>query len=259
MNKRNILKGKKLVVANWKMNPSSLHDARKIFSDLKKKNIKGKKTINVLCPPNIYLGDLANNYSGTKFLFGAQDVSFKKETEATGETSTEILKSFGVHYVIVGHPERRAMGETNEIVAMKLKTAIDADMTPVLCVGEVERDRDGKYLSRIEEQIHLSLSKITKKDITKIVIAYEPVWTIGAGKKSIPSTEIHQMSLFVRKVLSKIYNRKDAMNVPILYGGSVDAENAQEIVDLGEVDGLLIGRASLNQFVFLDILKVLNK
>jgi triosephosphate isomerase (TIM) len=259
MDKKSLLKTKKLVVANWKMNPDNLQDARKIFSALKRKNIKTPKTINVICPPDIFLGDLASDYTGTKFIFGAQNVSSKQETESTGEIGTEILKSIGVSFVIVGHSERRALGETNEIVSMKVKAAVDSGLIPILCVGEIERDLSGKYLRIIEEQIHLSLSKISKNDIKKIIIAYEPVWSIGAGHKAVIPNEVHQMTLFIKKILTRIFNRKDAMNVPILYGGSVDSENCMEIVDFGEVDGLLIGRASLNQFVFLDILKELNK
>jgi len=202
---------------------------------------------------------LASDYTGTKYVFGAQDVSYKKESESTGEIGTEILKSIGASFVIVGHSERRAIGETNEIVAMKMKVVVDSGLIPILCVGESERDFSGQYLRLIEEQIHVSLSKLSKNDIKKIIIAYEPVWSIGAGHKAMISNEVHQMSLFIKKILTRIYNRKDAMNMPILYGGSVDVTNCKEIVESGEVDGLLIGRASLNQFVFLDILKELNK
>lgn len=259
MDSKNIIKNKKLIVANWKMNPASLRDARKIFGDLKKKITKTSKTINVICPPAVFLGDLASDYSGNKFVFGAQDVSVKKETESTGEVGTEILKSLGIKFVIVGHSERRAIGETDEMIAAKIKRVVEDGMIPILCVGEKERDLSGKYLRFIESQIFNSLSQINKKDLKNIIIAYEPIWTIGSGHVAMSGNELHQMVIFIKKILTRIYNRRDAMNLPILYGGSVDASNAREIVGMGEVDGLLVGRASLNQFVFLDILKELNK
>jgi len=248
-----------LIVANWKMNPGNLSDARKIFSGLKKAKIKASRTINVICPPSIFLGDLASDYSGNKFIFGAQDVSFRQENESTGEIGTEILKSLGITFVIVGHSERRALGETDEIVSLKARAAITGGLIPIICVGEPERDATGAYLRTVEEQLSGSLAKISRSDIKKVIIAYEPIWSIGAGHKAPSSSQIHQMTLFIRKILSRIYNRKAAMDVPILYGGSVDVDNCREIIRHGETDGLLIGRASLNQFVLADILKVLNK
>lgn len=249
---------KKLIVANWKMNPENLHDAKKIFSDLKKKNLKLNKSVAVICPPNIFLGILANEYRGDKFVFGAQDVSLATESESTGEVSAEILKNLGVKYAIVGHSERRAIGETSEIVSQKIRIALQSGITPILCVGETERDINGKYLRFIQEQLHNSLSGIDEKQITKIIIAYEPVWAIGHGHNAISGNDLHQMNIFIKKILTEIYDRKIAMKVPVLYGGSVDSENVLDILKNGEVSGLLIGRASLNPHVFGDVLKVIE-
>lgn len=252
-------KNKKLIVANWKMNPENLHDARKIFSELKKKKIKFQKTTAVICPPSIFLGDLSNNYDGNRFLFGAQDISVRNENESTGEISASILANFGVKFAIIGHSERRSIGETDVMVSLKIKNAIDFGITPILCVGENDRDIDGKYLRFIENQLRQSLVGIEKKEISKIVIAYEPVWAIGKGHQSMSGYELHQMNLFIKKVLADIYDRKIAMKIPIIYGGSVDRENVSEIIETGEVDGLLIGRASLNPYVFIDILEDVEK
>ena len=248
-------KNKKLIIANWKMNPEGLYDARKIFTALKKKNLKPKSGVVVICPPALYLSDLSGNYRGSLFNFGAQDVSWQTKEESTGETSVQMLKTIGVRLVIVGHSERRSLGDTDSIVATKIKNILAAGLTPVLCVGEKMRDLEGNYLRFVEEQIHESLKKVSRKDIEKVVIAYEPVWTIGKGRKAISTYDLHQMTIFIKKVLSAIYNKKVAMNVPILYGGSVDADNCEEIMNDGEVNGLLVGRSSLNPHLFADILK----
>jgi len=259
MSKKLLKNNKKLIIANWKMNPNNIRDAKKIFGILKKKNLRLKKSIAVLCPPTVFLNGLTSNYRGDKFSFGAQNVSWTKDGKSTGEISTDMLRSLGVRLVIVGHSERRAIGDTSEIVAKKVKRIMEAGLTPVLCVGENARDADGEYLRFVAEELHYSLSKISRKDISKIVIAYEPVWTIGKGKKAVYGYELHQMIIFIKKILSKIYNKKIAMEIPILYGGSVDADNCDEILDSGDIDGLLVGRASLNPHVFADILKCVDK
>lgn len=246
---------KKLIIANWKMNPDNSRDAKKIFGDLKKKNLKIKNSTAVICPPVIFLEEISRNYRGRQFVFGAQDVSWNKNTESTGETSIEMLKNSNVKYVIVGHAERRAAGETDETASLKIERILNESITPVLCIGEVERDVEGKYFRFLERELHESLSRVSKKDISKIVIAYEPVWAIGKGKTAMTGHELHQMNIFIKKILASIYDKKTAMQVPILYGGSVDVDNCKEILDEGEVDGLLVGHASLNPHVFADILK----
>lgn len=255
MKKRAFPKTKKLIVANWKMNPSSLKEAKKIFTTLKKKNFNDKKVIPVICPPYLFENELAQSYRGSKFTFGFQDVHYKNDEKSTGEISIEMAKNSKVEYVILGHSERRALGETDETISVKMKEVIKAGLTPILCVGEKERDESGHYLRFVEQQIFNSLQKVAKKDFSKIVIAYEPIWAIGKGKKSMNSYELHQMTIFIKKILNSICNKKVAMEIPILYGGSVDADNSLELVKQGEVDGLLVGRSSLNPHVFGDILK----
>jgi triosephosphate isomerase len=249
---------KKIIIANWKMNPVDLREAKKMFSELKKgaQKISGNVQV-VVCPPSIYLQELSSGYRGNKFVFGAQDVSVKesKETESTGEISVEMLKNAGAKYVLIGHSEQRAISDTNETVSMKLQRALSAGMTPVLCIGETDRDMSGNYLRFIEQQIHESLSEVPKAKLKNILIAYEPVWAIGKGHNAMSGYELHQMTIFIKKTLSKIYDKKTAMAAKILYGGSVDEENCDEILTEGEVNGLLVGRASLNSHVFVDLLK----
>lgn len=250
---------KKLIVANWKMNPASLKEAKRIFDILKKKNISVRKTIPVICPPFLYEGDLAMGYRGGKFRFGLQDVHFQNDGQSTGEISTEMAKNSRADFVIVGHSERRENGETDKVVSMKLRQSIDSGLVAILCVGEKERDNDGNYLRFVEEQLKESLLSVSKNKVSKLVVAYEPIWAIGKNKKAIGLHELHQMIIFIRKILVEIYGKKLAMDIPILYGGSVDADNAREILDETQINGLLVGRASLNPHVFGDILKEAEK
>jgi triosephosphate isomerase len=245
----------KLIVANWKMNPDNLRDAKKIFADLKKKNLKKVSTSIVICPPVLYLNDLAGNYRGDKFKFGVQDISFSDDDKSTGEVSAQMLKNTGVRFAIVGHSEQRELGQTNDAVARKAMHAISNKIVPIVCVGERERDEMGDYLHFIKEELHESLEGIPKNKAHHIVIAYEPIWAIGKGNHAISPHELHQIVIFIRKNLASMFGRKVAMKVPILYGGSVDADNCAEIVNDGAVNGLLVGRASLNPHLFADILK----
>lgn len=248
---------KRLIVANWKMNPVDLKEATKIFAVLKRVDLKKVKDTVVICPPDTYLADFSLKYKGGKFKFGAQDVSVSNNPESTGEISAEILKNLKAEYVIIGHSERRALGETNSVVAKKIRNAVDKGLKVILCVGEEHRDINGDYLRFVEKQLFESLEGFNKKNIANLYVAYEPVWAIGKGHASMESNDLHQMNLFIKKVLVSIFDRKIGLSVPIIYGGSVDEENAKQLMAAGEVDGLLIGRASLNPYVFTKILKSL--
>jgi len=240
------------------MNPESYKEAKKIFDDIKKKNFNTKKIVPVICPPYLFENELAQSYRGNKFKFGFQDIHFDSDEKSTGEISTEMARNSKVEYVIVGHSERRINGETSEVVSKKIKKCLENKLIPILCVGENERDEQGRYLRLIEEQVVGSLSGIPKTRVPEIVIAYEPVWAVGKGKNSMDSHELHQMTIFIKKILVSLYGKKIAMEIPILYGGSVDADNSLELIKQGEVEGLLVGRASLNPHIFGDILKSLS-
>jgi len=169
-----------------------------------------------------------------------------------------MLKDLRCEYIIVGHSERRAIGDSDLIVAEKVSKTIEAGMKAVLCVGEKDRDHGGEYLRQLEEQIHHSLAKLNKKKFSGLIVAYEPIWAVGKGHEAIDGHALHQITLFIKKVLVDIFGKKVGMNVPILYGGSVDADNCKEIMDYGAVDGLLVGRASLNPHVFADIIRIIE-
>jgi len=250
---------KKLVIGNWKMNPETLDEAKKIFSSLKRQAGKFRKIQTVICPPFLYLTTLlAQKKNG--LTIGAQDSFWVPSGAYTGEVSALQLAKEKVGYCIVGHSERRELGESDELVNKKLKALIRAGIIPVLCIGEKERDHDGFYLARIKDQIRIALQGVKVGGLSHLVIAYEPIWAIGKGaKEAITGEKLHQMSIYIRKVLSDLYNKRAAFKTPILYGGSVDEFNAGEIIKEGQVQGFLVGRASLDIKSFTKIMEIVNK
>lgn len=247
-----------LVVANWKMNPQSQKEAEILFKELSivVKNIKNMQII--ICPPFPYLS-VSQKFKNKKIILGAQNVSMKTEGSFTGEISPKMLKNIGVNYVIVGHSERRNMGENNRNINEKILNLIKFKLSPILCVGENKRDHDGFYLSFVGEQIKECLSGVTRSQLKNIIIAYEPVWAIGASAtREATREEFMEMKIFIKKVISDIYDAKIAHSIPIIYGGSVNPLNASSFTVEGGADGLLVGRDSLNPKKFGAILSALN-
>ncbi len=248
-------KNKYLVVANWKDSIESFGDAKKDFDLVKKIKFNIKKAELVICPPVVFLSELARNYRGKNIVFGSQNISITNKKPCTGEVSVAELKNLDVEYVIIGHSERRSLGESNEIISKKIAVSIDNKLTPILCVGEIVRDKYGEYLKDVERQLIEGLSEINKKDLNKVIVAYEPVFAIGKGHKSLTTYEIHQMVIFIKKILVSRFNKKVAMEVPIIYGGSVDEENSSDILSESEVQGILIGRAGTNPYSLKEIIR----
>ncbi len=253
-------KRKKLIIANWKMNPRTLREARTLFSSIKKTGSKLRNIQTVVCSPYPYLTDLQRFVSGHRVVLGAQNVFSELEGAYTGEVSILNLKSVGVKYVILGHSERRKAGETNEDVSAKVKISLKADVNIIVCVGEETRDEQAEYLHYLRTEIKESLCGMPSSSAKKLIIAYEPIWAIGknASKADTP-TEAHETILFLRKMLVEIFNKKIAMNVPIIYGGSVNSKNADSFIKENGIDGLLVGRASLDGLSFSKILKKADK
>lgn len=244
-----------LVVGNWKMNPQSPSLATRLGKDLKKSLSRVSGAEVVVAPPYVYLHtlDAVRNGSGA-FMLGAQDVHPEKLGAHTGGVSLPMLSGFGATHVIIGHSERRAEGETDEAVNRKLTAVVKAGLTAIVCVGEGKRDQGGHYLSFIENQIRKAFFGLGKAKLAQIVIAYEPIWAIGTGVNATPE-DVHEMRLFIEKVVSDIYGRNDAQRVRILYGGSVNGKNSQELFTQGTVDGFLVGGASLHAEEFTQIVK----
>jgi len=248
-------KVKALVVANWKMNPETVEKAKEIFKGTKTITRDLKNTKVVICPPFVYLSDL-EKINDSNLLIGAQDMFWENAGSFTGEISPIMLKKEGESYVILGHSERRELGETEESISKKIISAIKVGLIPILCVGEKERDVHGEYLHFLRKQIINSLGKLSKRFLSKIVIAYEPIWAIGKSEEeAMKPTDLHEMSIFIKKILVEVYGQTVAMTVPILYGGSVSHNNAKDILVHGQVQGLLVGRESLNPKKFGELLK----
>ena len=245
-------KQKKLIVGNWKMNPESLDEARKIAGEVKRAMSRVTKTSVVLCPPFVYLPSLSKLPSKSIFL-GAQNANHERLGAFTGEVSWSELYQFNVRFVIVGHSERRRIGETDEIVNKKVKSVVNDGMTAIVCIGEDKRDKNGDYFNIIRNQIHIALRDVSKTILDKVVIAYEPIWTVGAPEAMSPR-ELLETSIYIKKVLKDMFG-SPAEYIRILYGGDADRINSEPLVREGGVSGLLVGRESLRSKDFIDIIK----
>ncbi len=248
---------KPILVANWKNYPNSLEEVRDLLRDISKNPTQFKKVNLFIAPPFVYLEQVVDKIKKFGSL-AVQDVPLMFEGTYTGELSMHILKSFGVRLSIVGHSERRKLGETNEVINHKIKNILRAGMIPLLCVGEKEKDLHGEHFEFVREQIVACLYKIKKEDVSKIIIAYEPVWTIGKRAKDAMEREnIEQMVIYIKKILTDQYSREIAEKIKILYGGSVEPTNAESIFGSG-VNGFLIGHSSIDAGFFNKIVKMLN-
>lgn len=246
----------KVIVANWKMNPHSKKEAEIIFKNISNstKNLKNVEVI--VCPPFPYLY-LKEKIINKKLKLGSQDVFFEQEGPYTGEVSIKMLKNLGVEYVIIGHSERRMMGDTNNIVNKKILITLKSKINPIFCIGENVRDANGFYLSFIKEQIEEGLKGVIKSQIKNIIIAYEPVWAIGENaKREATPSEFLEIKIFIKKVIADIYDIKTAHEIRIIYGGSVHPMNASMFIKEGGALGLLVGRDSLSPNKFSEIINL---
>lgn len=241
---------KALVVGNWKMNPTSLKDAKQIFTAIKR-SLKTTQTSVAIAPPFVYLHTLK---AGSSVSLAAQDIHPEEKGAHTGETSPLMLKDAGVTTVIIGHSERRAAGETDEMVFDKLHAALKARLIPIVCVGEKKRDKNGDFFSQVENQIKAALKDLPKATVARVVIAYEPIWAIGTGNNATVE-DVEEMQLFIRKVVTNLCDRKTAEMMTILYGGSVNAENCHDLYHQSHVNGFLVGGASLRPADFATIVQ----
>jgi len=251
---------KKLIIGNWKMNPKSSKLALVNFVSVKK-GISGYKNVDVaVAAPFVYLKELSKSVSAGIAL-AAQNLSGEQEGAYTGEISGNMLADCKVKYVIIGHSERRALGESNEFINQKIKMALKAKLIPVLCVGESDREHGMWYLGKIKTQLEECLAGISKNLVSSVVIAYEPIWAISTteNRRDATPTDCEEMRIYIRKVLNDMYGMKVVEKIKIIYGGSVDEKNARGFLVEGGADGLLAGRASLTPKKFLEIIKIANE
>ena len=237
------------------MNPLTIKEAEKSFEDIKKSVSYVRKTTIVICPPLLYLEKLKK--ISRKINLGAQDAFWGDVGAFTGEVSAEMLYNAGIKYVILGHSERRTLGETNELVNKKIKGSLSAGLTPVLCVGESMRDENHSYFNLVKTQLEECLNGVKKTFASKIIIAYEPIWAISStlNRHDATSVDSREMAIFIRKVLYDKFGA-EASRIRIIYGGSVNEKDALDFLNNGGVDGLLSGRASLNAKKFAEIINI---
>lgn len=242
---------KPLIIGNWKLTPNTLDEAKNLYSAIAKVHQKYKSQLDVVvCPPAAFIATLNSLKKNKAVHLGSQNVSFWTTGSKTGEISASMVKSCGASFSIVGHSERRALGETDESIAEKTAEVIKVGMTAVVCVGELERDENGEYLEIIKAQIKKGLARISKQETHKVIIAYEPVWAIGrTDNVAITSHDLHQMAIFIRKYLKEVFGMAGDL-VRIIYGGSVTPENAEDLYLNGGVTGFLPGRSSWDAKTF---------
>lgn len=243
---------RKVIAGNWKMNmlPNEAMD----FIDKLGSQIKETENEVILCVPYIDLFYSLLTAQGTNIKIGAQNMHYEESGAYTGEVSGRMLKSLGVEYVIIGHSERRQyFNETDEIVNKKVKAALNSGLKPIICIGESLEEREsGKTVDIITNQIEEALKDITEEEIENIIVAYEPIWAIGTGKTATAEDANNSIKA-IRDKISQIYGQNVADGVIIQYGGSVKSTNAKELFEMSDIDGALVGGASLKPGEFSKI------
>jgi len=245
---------KKIIAGNWKMN-NTPSKAVEFVNELKKSLSDAEAEV-VVCPTFICLPAVIENLKGTNIKVGAQNTHWADNGAFTGEISGEMLKEAGVEYVIIGHSERRQyFNETDETVNSRLKAALKYGLKPIVCVGELLEERESGVTNEVlERQTIGALKDISADDVSNLVIAYEPVWAIGTGKTA-SSSDANDACKFIRGVVEKLYNKDVSDSVRIQYGGSVKPSNAKELFTTSDIDGGLVGGASLKVDDFTAIVK----
>ena len=248
---------KKVIAGNWKMNklPNEAIDFIEELTPL----VKDTENEVVICVPYTDLFYSLMHAQGTNIKIGAQNMHYEEKGAFTGEVSGEMLKSIGVEYVIIGHSERRAYyGETDETVNKKLKKALALELKPIVCVGESLEEREsGKAKEIVTTQTKLALEGLNNNEVEKTIIAYEPIWAIGTGKTATKE-DANETIKWIREEIEKIYGKEVADSVIIQYGGSVKSGNAKDLFEMSDIDGGLVGGASLDSTEFAKIVNYNN-
>ncbi|MFT4577567.1 MAG: triosephosphate isomerase [Nitrospinales bacterium] len=244
-----------LIVGNWKMNLLTA-EAAKLALGVREVVEKIKDVRVILAPSFISLHSVSRILSGSKVGLASQNFYFEKNGAYTGEVSPNMIKDAGCKYAIVGHSERRRLfGETDELINKKVLSALENDILTILCIGETGKERKaGETYKVIESQVNKALEGVDDRQLKEIIIAYEPVWAIGTGENASvgQAAEIHGL---IRKIVAKKISGNEARPLTILYGGSVTPQNSRELLNNEEIDGVLVGGASLNIDSFCDIIR----
>ena len=242
----------RIIVGNWKMN-KDFEETEKMLTQLKSYSEPSSVKI-MIAPSFTQLYQSVQSLKSTNFYVAAQNIGIAESGAYTGEVSPKMLKGIGVNTVIIGHSERRNIFQENDnFLTKKIKIAIESDVKVIFCLGEKLEDRiSNNHFEIVAQQLKKTIFNLSNKSMTKIILAYEPVWAIGTGETAT-AAQAQEMHFYIRKLISSNFNSKIADNVSILYGGSVKPENAKEIFSESDVDGGLIGGASLNAEDFMKI------
>jgi triosephosphate isomerase len=245
---------RKIIAGNWKMHKTG-PEAQKLAQEILAKSNGIRTTEIVLCPPMVALDPVHQVIKNSELKLGAQTVHWESQGAFTGEISGAMLKQVGCEYVIIGHSERRQyFGETDDYVNRRIGGAIRSRLKPIMCIGETlkQREADQTY-PVVEHQVTEGLKNFTETQLVHLVIAYEPIWAIGTGKNATPQ-QAEEVHLFIRLILTKLFTQEFADAVRIQYGGSVKKENARDLLAQPDIDGALVGGASLEAQSFTDII-----
>ncbi|HEY4543256.1 MAG TPA: triose-phosphate isomerase [Tissierellaceae bacterium] len=243
---------KPIIAGNWKMN-KTIKESLDMIEELKSYDLD-KNVEKVLCVPFLSLKDMKKACEGTDIKIGAQNMHWEESGAFTGEVSPIMLKELDIDYVIIGHSERRLyFNETDETVNKKVLKALEYNINPIMCVGETLEEKEaGNEKEVVKNQIVKGLKDVPSEEVEKIVVAYEPIWAIGTGKTA-SSDDANEMIGYIRQIIEEIYNNDVKEKVRIQYGGSVKPSNVSELMKKEEIDGALVGGASLNAQDFKDL------
>ena len=249
---------KTVIAGNWKMNKTP-SETKEFMTEFKSIMPKGRWCDVALCVPAVCISAAVRAMRETRVGIGAENCNANASGAYTGEIAANMLVDAGCKYVILGHSERRAMGETNEDVNAKVLTALENGLVPIMCVGEsLEQREQGITAELVAMQTKIALGGVSKEELSRVIIAYEPVWAIGTGKTAT-AQQANEVCAEIRKVLAGLYGQEAADGVTIQYGGSMNAKNAEELLDQPDVDGGLIGGASLKAQDFSVIVKAASR
>ncbi len=249
---------KTVIAGNWKMNKTP-SETKEFMTQLKAIMPKGRWCDVALCVPAVCIPAAVRAMRETRVGIGAENCNANPSGAYTGEIATNMLVDAGCKYVIIGHSERRAMGETDADVNAKVLAALEAGLTPIMCCGESLEQREADVTNEhIAMQIKLGLQNVSEDKIRKVIIAYEPIWAIGTGRTATPQ-QAEEVCESIRAVVRKLYSSKNARAISILYGGSMNEKNAYELLSMPDIDGGLIGGASLVPEKFVQIIEAANQ
>ncbi|WP_099159933.1 triose-phosphate isomerase [Virgibacillus ndiopensis] len=250
---------KKIIAGNWKMN-KVLSEADQFIEEVVGKTPNDDKVEAIICAPFIFLSSLVEKAKGSNVKIGAQNMHYEENGAFTGEVSPVMLKDLGVTHVVIGHSERREyFAETDELVNKKAHAAFKHELTPIVCVGETLEQREAnETMNHVENQVTKALTELTDDQVANTIIAYEPIWAIGTGKTA-SSEDANEVCTHIRNVIKNITNESTAEKVVIQYGGSVKPANVDELLAQSDIDGALVGGASLEPASFLTLVEAGTK